>query len=496
MSFWQTKPIKLASLRTAEAFRRRLTELGVWLPCDDEIQPESDSPLIRPLDRVRVNGKLIGNRWAVQPMEGWDGTTDGRPTEAVRRRWERFGLSGAKLIYGGEAMAVRPDGRANPNQLIIDADRRVDLERLRSHLEETHRSRHGSSEDLVIGFQLTHSGRFCRPNAQGNSEPRVAYRHPVLEEKYPLKSDKAVLTDDEIKVLIEAYVAAAQVARDAGADFVDIKHCHGYLLHEFLSARVRPGKYGGSFENRTRMLREIVQGIRDSDNAIDLGVRLSAFDFVPFQEDSAKASSRAPGPGIPMDFSERLPYEYGFATRQDNPVEYDLEETFAFVELCHELGIKLINVSAGSPYYNPHIQRPAAYPPSDGYLPAYDPLIDVARLLWVTRQIRQRAPENLIVVGTGYSYLQEFLPLVAQAALRDGWTDSVGLGRIVLSYPEIMVDALEQGKLVAKKICRTFSDCTTAPRNGLASGCFPLDPYYTKSPDFERLKAIKRGSKP
>ena len=244
------------------------------------------------------------------------------------------------------------------------------------------------------------------------------------------------------------------------------------------------------------MLREIVQGIRDSGNAIDLGVRLSAFDFVPFQEDSAKASSRAPGPGIPMDFSERLPYEYGFATRQDNPVEYDLEETFAFVELCHELGIKLINVSAGSPYYNPHIQRPAAYPPSDGYLPAYDPLIDVARLLWVTRQIRQRAPENLIVVGTGYSYLQEFLPLVAQAALRDGWTDSVGLGRIVLSYPEIMVDALEQGKLVAKKICRTFSDCTTAPRNGLASGCFPLDPYYTKSPDFERLKAIKRGSKP
>src|SRR5206468_10856650 len=235
--------------------------------------------------------------------------------------------------------------------------------------------------------------------------PRVAYRHPILDKKFNVTSDAQVCTDGEIEQFIECYIAAAKIASDVGADFVDIKHCHGYLLHEFLSAFTRPGKYGGSFENRTRILREIVAGIRASGNPIEIGVRLSAFDFVPFKPDPALSQPGKLGPGNPEDFSHCLPYHFGFGVSQSNPVEYDLTEPFQFVELCAQLGVKILNLSAGSPYYNPHIQRPAAYPPSDGYQPPEDPLAGVARQINVVRQVAEfvKASNRLSVEAEGAS---------------------------------------------------------------------------------------------
>jgi NADPH2 dehydrogenase len=282
------KLTRLPSLKTVEDFRRHVAALGVELPCDDAIATGTDSPLAQPVDGVTVNGKRIGNRIAIQPMEGWDGTTTGGVTDEMRRRWQRFGESGAKLIFGGEAMAVRPDGRANPNQLILVEENQAGTAELVSVLKRAHKERYGTTDDLVIGFQLTHSGRFCKPNDKFKMEPRVAYRHPILDRKFNVTSDDQVWSDDEIEELIRCYIRAAAVARAAGADFVDIKHCHGYLLHEFLSAHTRPGKFGGSFENRTRILREIVAGIHASGNPIDIGVRLSAFDFVPFKPGQAR----------------------------------------------------------------------------------------------------------------------------------------------------------------------------------------------------------------
>jgi 2,4-dienoyl-CoA reductase-like NADH-dependent reductase (Old Yellow Enzyme family) len=506
-------------LKTVAEFRDHVASLGVDLPCEETLAIGANSPLTQPLSQVDINGRHIGNRWAIHPMEGWDGTPTGGATDDVRRRWRRFGQSGAKLIYGGEAMAVRSDGRANPNQLVITESNKKDLAELRQILVQAHREKYGGTDDLVIGFQLTHSGRFCKPKDNRRLEPRVAYRHPILDKRFNVTSDAQVFTDNEVEQLVECYVAAAGIAREVGADFVDLKHCHGYLLHEFLGAFTRPGKYGGSFENRTRILREIVQGIRSKGNTIDLGVRLSAFDFVPFQPDPARSQPGRPGPGIPEDFSHCLPYRYGFGVNPNNPVEYDLTETFQFIELCLQLGIKIVNLSAGSPYYNPHIQRPAAYPPSDGYQPAYDPLVDVARQINVVRQIKEhlaRAPRAagrlaaepadsrpqrhtsgafpaLALVGSAYSYLQEYLPHVAQYVVRHGWTDIVGLGRMTLSYPELMADATAKGTLSTKFICRTFSDCTTAPRNGLISGCYPLDKHYTEKPESRQLKQLKKA---
>lgn len=490
------KLIRVPSLKTATDFRNHVASLGLNLPCEDAIATGSDSPLRQAVLDITVNGKRIGNRWAIHPMEGWDATTTGGATDEVRRRWQRFGESGAKVIYGGEAMAVRPDGRANPNQLIIVEENKRDLAEIREILVKAHRERHGTTNDLVIGFQLTHSGRFCKPTDKKRMEPRVAFRHPILDRKFNVTSDAQVFTDAEIEELIQCYIHAAKIAWDVGADFVDIKHCHGYLLHEFLGAHTRPGKFGGSLENRTRILRDIIAGIRASGNPIDIGVRLSAFDFVAFKPDPTRAEPGKLGPGIPEDFSHCLPYRYGFGVNQSNPVEYDLTETFQFAELSAELGVKILNLSAGSPYYNPHIQRPAAYPPSDGYQPAHDPLIDVARQIDVVRQVKERLSkvQGPILIGTAYSYLQEYLPHVAQYAVRNGWTDMVGLGRMVLSYPEMLADATAKGALTPKLICRTFSDCTTAPRNGLISGCYPLDKHYSAKPEFAQLKEIKKAA--
>lgn len=484
--------MKVPTLRTPQRFRERMAEMGIALALDDTVEAGPASPLMQPLE---VYGRAIGNRWCTQPMEGWDGTTTGGITEPMRRRWRRFGESGAKLIWGGEAMAVRPDGRANPNQLIITPENAAGIAQLRRELVEAHHAKFGRSDDLLIGFQLTHSGRFCRPNEKTRFEPRVAFRHPLLDSRFRVTSDDQVWTDEALGDLVQDYVRAARIAADCGADFVDVKHCHGYLLHEFLGAHTRPGKYGGSFENRTRLLREIVDGIRQSGNPIQIGVRLSAFDWVPFRPDPARGRPGKLGPGIPEDFAACLPYRYAFGCNPDHPVEYDLTETHRLVELLAELQIKLLNLSAGSPYYNPHIQRPAAYPPSDGYQPPEDPLVGVARQIEVVRQIKARAPRDMVIVGTGYSYLQEFLPHVAQHNVRAGVVDSVGLGRMLLAYPEVLADAAETGgKITARRLCRTFSDCTTAPRNGLVSGCYPLDEHYKQSPAAAQLREIKKAA--
>jgi len=478
--------VHLGSLRNAEAFKRHLSDHDIAIPCDDEIATGSGSPLGQPL---RSNGITIGNRFAIHPMEGWDGTADGRPTDLTLRRWANFGRSGAKLIWGGEAVAVCHDGRANPNQLLIGPHALDDLSRLRETLVAEHKKTTDSIDGLLIGLQLTHSGRYSRPNSD-RGEPRILYHHPFLDRRLGLSSDYPVLSDGDVREIIEAFHKAARLAERMEFDFVDVKHCHGYLGHEFLSAHTRGGDYGGSFENRTRFLREVVQGIRTYAPALKIGVRLSALDIVPFRPDPASSTPGKPGAGVPEPFEDLLPYRWGFGVNQANPVESDLAEPVRFLTLLGELGIRLVNISAGSPYYNPHVQRPALFPPSDGYLPPEDPLVGVARQMAATRTLKQQFPD-LVIVGTAYTYLQEFLPNVAQAAIREGWADSIGLGRMVLSYPEMPWHVLQGRTLERKRICRTFSDCTTAPRNGLPSGCYPLDGHYKNSEPAEQLKQIK-----
>jgi NADPH2 dehydrogenase len=468
---------RIGSLKTSQEFLEYGASLGIDLPFDEKIEAGKSGPLVQVLE---VDGMTIGNRFTVLPMEGWDGTPSGKPTDLTFRRWRRFGESGAKLVWGGEAVAVRHDGRANPNQLIINWETAGELAMLREALVESHREAHGRTDDLLVGLQLTHSGRYSRPDPDAQAKPRLAYDHPLLNKKMglPLRSG-LVLTDDEIEEIISDFIQAAKLAQEAGYRFVDIKHCHGYLGHELLSAVERSGKYGGSFEKRTRFLREIVEGFRREAPELGIGVRLSAFDFRPFRK-------REDGVGEADINVREGRYIYAFGCGSSG-LEIDLGETEAFLSLLEELEIRLVCLTAGCPYYNPHIQRPALFPPSDGYLPPEDPLVGVARQIEATARLKGRFP-NLMMVGSAYSYLQEWLPNVAQAVVRRGMVDSVGLGRMMLSYPRLPADVLAGRPLQRKKICRTFSDCTTAPRKGLVSGCYPLDDFYKGRPEAEEVR--------
>jgi 2,4-dienoyl-CoA reductase-like NADH-dependent reductase (Old Yellow Enzyme family) len=356
---------------------------------------------------------------------------------------------------------------------------RQGLQKLLATLSEAHRQRMGSDDDLVVGLQLTHSGRFCKPNDNKRWEPRIMYHHPILDQKYGIDSqnDSIVWTDAQLDDLIGDYVQAAKLAADVGYHFVDVKACHGYLLHESLTAHSRPGRYGGDYNGRTRLLRAIIHAVQTEVPSLEIGVRLSLCDMPPFRQGAEH--------GEPVDYSHCLPYHFAFGCNPDQPTELSMQEPLRLLQDLKSDGVAAFNITLGSPYYNPHLQRPAIFPPSDGYQPPEDPLVGVARHLKLCREVRAAVPD-VPIVGSGYTYLQEFLPLVAQATVRQGWVDAVGLGRMVLSYPEMPADSLAGKQPSRKLICRTFSECTTAPRQGRISGCYPLDPFY-KSGEAEQM---------
>ena len=479
------EPVQVRKLDSLSAWQAHVEALGVDIPLRPPPEGDPRAPADPdPLDAaLPLPGGLppLANRFAVLPMEGWDATGDGRPTDLVRRRWRRFGESGAALIWGGEAVAVREDGRANPNQLRLGPDTVGDLAALRGELLAAHREAHPDQPEPVVGLQLTHSGRYARP--QGGPAPRIAYRHPVLDGRVGVDDDGPVLSDGELEELADDFVVAAVRAGEAGYAFVDVKHCHGYLGHELLSGFARPGVFGGELANRTRFLRRVVEGIRVRAPELAVGVRLSVFDLVPYR----------PGPDGVGEPEAGDPYPYAFGG-DGTATGTDLREPLALVDLLAELDVRLLCVTAGSPYYNPHIQRPALFPPSDGYTPPEDPLVGVARLLEAAAAVKAHRPD-VVVVGSGYSYLQEWLPHVARAVVADGGADVVGIGRMVLSYPGLPADVLAGRPLDRRLLCRTFSDCTTAPRNGLISGCYPLDEFYKERPERTELAAVKRTAR-
>jgi 2,4-dienoyl-CoA reductase-like NADH-dependent reductase (Old Yellow Enzyme family) len=378
---------------------------------------------------VAAGSLKIGNRFCILPMEGSDSDLLGRPTPATTLRWQKLGLSGAKLIWA-EATAVRPDGRWTARQLLA-ADHTVDdLASLRRSAIAAHEQAAGDTDGLVIGLQLTHSGRYSRPSPSGKRAPVSVRHHPYLDTRFGPAPDQPLLTDDQLHELCADFVRAAGHIDSAGFDFVDIKSCHGYLGHELLAAFDRPGQFGGSLDNRTRFLRTIVGGIRAAHPRLAVAVRLSAFDTVPFV-------AGHDGVGRPVTDG---PYRYSFGTDPSGH-HIDLSEPVALLEMLRDLGVSLVCITGASPYTAHHYVRPEQGQRCGGYLPPEDPLVAVARHLQVTATLKAAVPQ-LTVVGSGYSYLQHWLPHVAQATVRTGMTDLVGVGRAHLAYTRFPADVL------------------------------------------------------
>ena len=477
---------RVASLKTATQFRAHLERSAILLEFDAALAAAGESPLAQPIE---VDGVRVGNRFCILPMEGWDGTRDGAPSELTIQRWRHFGRSGAKLIWGGEAVAVRHDGRANPHQLMMSAATERAIASLRKELVASHRERFGSNADgdLWIGLQLTHSGRYARPDVYDRPAPLAAAHHPLLDRRFP--NGVRVLMDEELDALVDDFVAAARRAYDGGYQFVDVKACHGYLGHELLGARGRPGKYGGPLENRTRFMRQVIEAIRAHVPGLQIVVRLSAFDTVPYRKRPDGIGE--PEPVAASDVVQAFRPACGFGVVDDDSrLDAALDESRAVLRMLESLGVRWICVTGGSPYYNPHVQRPAMFPPLDGYEPPEDPLRGVARQIAATALLKRSFP-HLVFVGSGYSYLQEWLPHVGQHAVRTGNTDLVGLGRMVLTYADLPSDVLAGRPLRRASLCRTFSDCTTGPRLGLVSGCYPLDKFYSDRPEAIQVKNVR-----
>jgi 2,4-dienoyl-CoA reductase-like NADH-dependent reductase (Old Yellow Enzyme family) len=466
-------------LRTAAAFREHLDRSNIPLEFDEHVDPSG--ALARPIE---VDHVRVGNRFCILPMEGWDGTREGEPSDLTRRRWRNFGISGAKLVWGGEAVAVRHDGRANPHQLMLTPSTQRSIASLREHLIAAHRERIGSNadSDLYVGLQITHSGRYARPDVWNRSAPLAACHHPVLDRRFP--DGVRVLTDAELDCLVDDYITAARLAFEAGFQFIDAKACHGYLCHELLGATTRPGRYGGSLENRLRFITHVVQGIRSAVPRLAVFVRVSIFDVVPYRKNTH-------GVGVA---EEAMGSEPAFGLLTNENMDHALEDGRSLLRRLETLGVKWVCVSAGSPYYCPHIQRPAFFPPVDGYEPPEDPLRGVSRQIDATAKLKSEFPD-LVFVGSAYSYLQEWLPHVGQYNVRKGLTDFVGLGRVALSYPELPLDVLSGRPLRRASLCRTFSDCTTGPRMGMVSGCYPLDPFYEARAEAEQIRAVRVASR-
>ncbi len=473
---------KITSFKTTADFRKHIQTLNVKLELDDAILAGDASPLAQ---NITYHGHVIGNRWCILPMEGWDCLPDGNPSELTRRRWHNFALSGAKLLFGCEAAAVMTSGKSNTRQMMITPETVDQLGILVKEMRAIHRDKFGTDDDLFIGLQLTHSGRYSHPFDDHKLESVTAYSNELLDKRFH-NTQANVVTDDEVKNIIKHYIRAAKLAKQAGFDFVDVKMAHGYLGFEFLGAIHRPGPYGGSFENRTRFFREIVEGIHREVPGFEVATRLSLFDFMPFE----KGPDRVGQPMASVNGIGLGNYPYAFGGDKSG-VGIDLTETIAFLKLAKSLQVEMICTTVGSPYYVPHIQRPAYYPVSDGYLPPEDPVIGAARQINTVAEVKKAIPDMLFI-GSGYTCLQEYLTPVGQHVVRQNMADFVGIGRMVLAYPEICADTLAGRGLNTRKICRTFGDCTTAPRNGLVSGCYPLDEFYKCRPECAKLKELKK----
>jgi 2,4-dienoyl-CoA reductase-like NADH-dependent reductase (Old Yellow Enzyme family) len=439
-------------------------------------------PLFRP---VTVGGMRVGNSLCIQPMEGCDATLDGRPDELTLRRYRRFGAGGAKLIWA-EATAVAPEGRATSRQLCLTEQNAPDFAAMLQQCRQAHREACGSDDDLVVGLQLTHSGRYSFPRRL------IACHDPVLDPVSMVLNDAGkpsgrsidatypLLDDDYLRRLVDRYVDAARIAHRIGFQFVDVKQCHRYLLSELLAARTRPGPYGGSLENRTRLARDIIEAIRAAVPGLMIATRLNIYDCVPYRK---KAGSQE-GEPCPWQAFASSPGHDGqicaWGTNLANVLEPDLTEPIWWIGEMARLGVSLVNVSMGSPYTTPHVLRPFEYPPPDGYETPEHPLKGVERHFTLTGELQRRFP-GLPIVGSGYSYLQEYLFAAGAKNLEFGQVAFVGVGRASLSQPDFARQLQEHGKLDRKRVCRTFSYCTALMRSKhnelgqYASGCPPFD---------------------
>ncbi len=382
----------------------------------------------------------------IHPLEGFDGTEEGAPSEYVFRRYERYARGGAGLIWY-ESISICEEGRCNPLQMIIKKETVPELKRLVDRSNAAAVEEFGRRPYNVL--QLTHSGRRS-VDKNWKSTPLAITENPYMDDHTSMDGQKGELqiaTDEQIELIIQQFIDGAVLAAEAGFDSVDVKVCHEYILRELLSAFTRPGKFGGSFENRTRALFDIIHGIRKKlGNSIDICVRLNAYDCIPY------------------------PYGWGMV-KEEGVMKPDLEEPIKLCRMLVEEGVDLINLSTMMPRYSPY---------GTGLLAEHNdedirPFTGVYNLLKATRDIKAAVPGGVFMC-TGLTWLDRFGANVGAGGKKEGWWDIAGFGRQGFAYPDFARDILEKGKLDRNKVCITCDKCYDLIQIGhTRTGCVARD---------------------
>ena len=422
-------------LKTLDLLREELELLNLNLPVDEDLSSLGDG--------VAVGGRQLANRFVSQPMEGFDSRDNGGPDDLSVRRYVRY-AGGRFALLWFEATAILHEARSNPKQLWLHGGSVDDFARLVDAARDEARKKYGHEITMIV--QLTHSGRYSKP--EGVPRPIIAHHSEVLDPKHSLPADYPLVTDEYLDQLQDTYVEAAKLAAKAGFDGVDVKSCHRYLVSELLASHTRKGKYGGSFENRTRLLREVMGRIRQEVPEVFVTTRMNVYDAIS--------------------------HPFGFGVSEDDYHEPDLTEPIELIRQLREYDLPIINVSIGNPYYNPHYGRPFDRSVAGVGAPPEHPLEGVSRFINITRQIQQANPD-LPVVGGGYGWLRHLMPYVAAGVLREGWATLIGQGRGAFAYPDSVNDILTVGAMDPEKTCVTCSGCTQIMRDGAMTGCVVRD---------------------
>ena len=436
--------------KSLEEVQQKASELGITLPfaADTKILAEP----------LKVRNITFPNRLGIAPMEGADSTPEGAPSDYTVRRYVNEAIGGSSVIWF-EAISIVEEGRSSKTQLLLNRDTLEEFKKMTAAVKEAGMKANGFAPYLIM--QANHSGRYSNP---GNTPaPMIAYRHPILEQ-YRAADDSCIVSDDYLKSLEEKFGEASVLAKEAGFDAIDIKSCHGYLLAELASAYERPGMYGGSFENRFRLLKN---GIRAAKVVEDENFMVTAR----------------------IGIYDGYPYPYGFGVNSESGEAPDYTEPIRLVrELHDELGMDMVDLTMGNPYATTHVTRPFDF---GKYAPEEHPFIGLHRMIYGIGEVKKAVPE-MTIWASAPTYLRAYADLFTAGAVEEGLCDGMLFGRMAFADPDFANEIVRNGRIDPNRVCLTCGKCGDLIRAHKPTGCVIRD-SKTFMPFYKEFLEIKKN---
>ena len=420
--------------KTLDELKQRAEELELHLPFAGNTKI-----LSQPLS---FGGVTVPNRMGIAPMEGADSLPDGSPSEYTLRRYVNEAIGGSAVIWF-EAISIVEEGRSSRTQLLLTKENLESYKRFTDAIKEAGRKANGFEPYLIM--QANHSGRYSNPD--NSPAPMIAYRHPELE-KYRDADDSCIVTDDYLKGLEEKFGEATKLAKEAGFDAVDIKSCHGYLLAELSSAYTRSGMYGGTYENRTRLLKNAIRAAK------------------VYEDDKFMVTSR-------LGIYDGYAYPYGFGVNEKDGLKPDYSEPIRLVkEMKEELGLTMVDLTMGNPYATTHVTRPYDM---GKYVPDEHPLVGIDRMIHGIGTVK-KAVEDMVIYASAPTYLRAYADLFTAGAIEEGLCDGMLFGRMAFADPDFANEIINDGRINPKRVCMTCGKCGDLIRAHKPTGCVIRDP--------------------